>query len=113
MNKFHAKKARCCHGHLHDSQKEANHCDILHIRLKHGEISNLEIQKRFDLLPAQKVGKWQELPARYIADFYYLTADGQEIAEDVKGLKKGAAYQNFVLKRKLMLYMHGIHVREI
>ncbi len=70
-----------------------------------------------------------EKPCTYIADFVYkvpvttqyenedghLTfADGYvTVVEDVKGYKKGAAYELFSLKRKLMLFIHGIRVREI
>ena len=32
--------------------------------------------------------------------------------EDVKGYKGDTAYRFFVLKRKLMLYRYGIHVKE-
>jgi len=35
------------------------------------------------------------------------------VVEDVKGLKKGAAYQVFVIKRKLMLDRYGIEIKEV
>jgi hypothetical protein len=76
-----------------------------------------------------KPGAVIEKPCNYIADFVYQVptttqyenevghlafADGYEtVVEDVKGYKKGAAYQLFSCKRKLMLQVHGIRVREV
>jgi hypothetical protein len=49
----------------------------------------------------------------YVADFVYQDAvTGELRVEDVKGYKKGAAYNIFSIKRKLMLYIHGIRVVE-
>jgi hypothetical protein len=39
--------------------------------------------------------------------------DGQQIVEDVKGYKKGAAYNIFVIKRKMMLHFRGIRINEV
>jgi hypothetical protein len=75
-----------------------------------------------------KPGAIIEKGVSYIADFVYekpyrqfsdndgelVFSDGWETAvEDTKGLKKGAAYDLFVIKRKLMLFVHGIRVREV
>ena len=49
----------------------------------------------------------------YVADFLYFNEEGKLVVEDCKGCKKGAAYDLFVIKRKLMLYVHGIKIREI
>ena len=51
-----------------------------------------------------------EREVSYIADFKYIQ-DGKMIVEDVKGYKRGAAYQLFTIKRKLML-LKGIKVKE-
>ena len=78
-----------------------------------GIIQNLEIQKSFILIPAQyRGGKCIERQTKYIADFVY-TKDGETVAEDVKGYRKGNAYNVFSIKRKLMLQVHGIRVIEI
>ena len=75
-----------------------------------------------------KPGAILEKGVTYIADFVYeipyrkfsdndgelIFADGWEtVVEDAKGCKQGAAYDVFVLKRKLMLYVHGIRVKEV
>jgi hypothetical protein len=64
----------------------------------------------FELIPAQvsPSGK-RERPTMYLADFVYRTADGIEVVEDVKG----AVTPEFRLKRKLMLWRHGIEVKEV
>ena len=74
---------------------------------KAGKISGLSEQVSFNLLPKQE----GEKPVVYWADFTYWE-NGKFVVEDVKGYKKGSAYANFVLKRKMMLYFYGIHVKE-
>lgn len=115
MNKFNARKCKCQFGHVHDSKKEAERCTYLHYQQKQGLISRLETQKEFELIPTQKCAGYKtERAVKYIADFYYVSnTDGEEVVEDVKGYKRGAAYAVFAIKRKLMLHKYGIHVREI
>lgn len=113
MNKFGAQKCTCCQGHTHDSKKEARRCNALYMMQESGLIENLEIQKPFVLIPTQyRNGKCIERQCKYIADFVY-TKDGEIVAEDVKGYRKGDAYNLFAMKRKLMLQVHGIRVIEI
>lgn len=73
-----------------------------------GEITDLERQKRFELIPTQKIdGKTVERPVSYIADFCYVE-DGKPVVEDCKGMRTDV----YIIKRKLMLFIHGIRVRE-
>lgn len=71
------------------------------------------------LIPKRKKASSDEYenPVYYIADFSYWNCrcgiKTSQVVEDVKGLRKGAAYQVFVIKRKLMLERHGIEVKEI
>ena len=44
----------------------------------------------------------------YIADFTYVE-NGEKIVEDTKGFKT----KDYIIKRKLMLYTHGIKIREV
>lgn len=95
-----------------DSRKEANHYAELRILEKAGEISNLELQMPFVLQPAfvHKGKKYQSI--KYVADFVYTDVDGRKVVEDVKSpaTRKDKVYQ---LKKKMMLYVHGIEIREI
>ena len=50
-----------------------------------------------------------ERPVDYIADFVYRDKDGNEVVEDVKGVRTRV----YVIKRKLMLWRHGIRIREV
>ena len=97
------------------SKKEANRYCELKLLERCGEISNLELQKEFLLIPSQKIdGKVVERPVKYIADFAYIE-NGKYIVEDAKGYRNpaSAVYAKFVLKRKLMLYIHGIRIKEV
>lgn len=51
-----------------------------------------------------------ERACRYIADFVYTDNDtGLTVVEDTKGVRT----KEYIIKRKLMLYMHGIRIKEI
>lgn len=115
-NKFHARKTEV-DGYLFDSEKEAERYIQLKILEKAGEIKNLELQKKYVLVPKQTEmvkgkSKVIEKECAYVADFVY-EEDGETVVEDVKGFKKGAAYSVFTIKRKLMLFKYGIKVREV
>lgn len=107
FNKYGAKKTVCRHEHKHDSKREAARCDELHLLQQGGEISNLEIHRRFPLFAygGEKV-------AEYEADFCYydekILSGPNFIVEDVKGVKT-AVYQ---LKKRLMKACHSIDILE-
>lgn len=99
--------------HTFDSAKEARVYDDLLIRLKAKEISNLRLQVPYELIPKQKLTNGKtERNVRYIADFVY-EEDGITKVVDVKGYRKGTAYAVFVIKRKLMKWVHGIEITEV
>lgn len=95
-----------------DSMKEANRYAELRLLEKAGEISDLELQSPFLLQPgfAHKGKKYQSI--KYVADFVYLDKDGTRVVEDVKSpaTRKDKVYQ---IKKKMMLYVHGIEIKEI
>ena len=112
-------------GIFFDSKKEARRYAELKMMLKVGAISNLELQKPFELIPAQyepvvrygKNGKRLkdgkkciEKSCVYKADFVYIDNEtGQQVVEDTKGMRT----TDYIIKRKLMLYVHGIKIKEI
>lgn len=106
-NKYGNKKIEVG-GMKFDSNKEYNRYRELKIMELAGEIKELETQKEFLLIPKQA----GERKVTYKADFCYKTKDGELVVEDVKSeaTRKDKAY---IIKRKLMLYMHGIKVQEI
>lgn len=85
---------------------------------KAGKIKELKCQVPYELIPSQRInGRVVERAVSYIADFTYVTEDGLEVVEDVKPFdkKKGRFIETpeFVIKRKLMLKVHGIKIKEV
>lgn len=110
-NKYGAKKVTI-DGIQFDSKKEANRYCELKLLERCGEITDLELQKEFELIPAQRIdGKVVERAVKYKADFVY-KENGEICVEDCKGYKGGGAYAVFTIKRKLMLKLYGIMIKE-
>lgn len=107
-NKYHNVKTRG-----YDSAKEAERARVLHLLEKAGKISDLREQVRFELIPAQREngdGKVVERACFYIADFVYVdNSTGETVVEDAKGVRT----DTYVIKRKLMLWVHGIKIKEV
>lgn len=96
-------------GVTYDSRKEARRSSELSLLEKAGAIQNLQRQVRYELLPSQRIdGKVVERAVNYIADFVY-EQDGVTVVEDVKGYKT----PEYRLKKKLLLWVHGIHIKEV
>ena len=90
------------------SKKEFERYLILQDMEKKGEIEKLKMQHEFVLIPDNEVFKG----VKYIADFYYWK-DHRPVIEDVKGLRRGAAYSLYVIKKKLMYHNFKIIIQEI
>lgn len=92
-----------------DSIKECQRYCELKLMQRAGVISDLQMQVSFELIPSQRIdGKVVERAVNYIADFVY-KQDGQTVVEDTKGYKT----PEYIIKRKLMLWVHGIRIREV
>lgn len=103
MSKYRNKRTR---GYA--SKKEAERANQLGLLQHAGKISNLREQVRFQLIPkCERDDGTIERELSYIADFVY-TESGKEVVEDVKGYRTDV----FKIKRKLMLYVHGITIKE-
>jgi hypothetical protein len=48
-------------------------------------------------------------PTEYRADFVYIDEDGWLVVEDAKGVRT----PDYIIKRKLMLWLYGIKIREV
>ena len=119
--KYHAQKVTF-DGMEFDSKREMLRWQELRALERSGEIFGLRRQVRFGLIPAQyapdvvtKTGKKKrgaclERKCDYIADFVYSDLrTGEYVVEDAKGMKT----EVYKIKRKLMLYIHGIRVKEV
>ena len=120
-NKYRNRKT-FCDGIEFDSVKEALRWRELTLAEQAGAIGDLQRQVRFELIPAQREpdtrgpkggiikGKLLERKVEYVADFVYTDlSTGKTVVEDTKGMKT----KDYVLKRKLMLYVHGIQIKEV
>ena len=99
-------------GQKFDSIRELQRYKKLLTLEKSGKIENLERQVKFILIPTQRDenGKLLEREVSYYADFVYTDAKtGLLIVEDVKGVKTDA----YIIKRKLMLALYGIQIKEV
>lgn len=94
------------------SKREAQRASELKLLERAGKISGLKEQVRFELIPKQidELGHLLERECSYIADFCYIDlATGKNVVEDAKGYKT----PEYIIKRKLMLFMHGIRIKEV
>mgnify|MGYP003288485262 FL=1 len=125
MNKYGNKKV-VIDGEVFDSKREAYRYQDLKFRENIGAISDLRRQVVYELIPVQREkstrvykkgrkkgqpreGKIIEKAVTYIADFVYVdNATGKEVVEDAKGMRT----RDYILKRKMMLYFHGIKIQE-
>lgn len=108
-------------GEVFDSAKEYRRFCQLELLEKAHKISDLRKQVKYVLIPTQrepdttgprggvKKGKVIENECAYIADFVYVNDKGETVVEDTKGFRT----KDYIIKRKLMLYMHGIRIQEI
>ena len=120
-NKYHAKKVSI-QGEVFDSKKEARRFLELQMLEKAGKISGLQRQKKFVLIPAQSEpestgprggrikGKLLEREVAYYADFVYFDEEEKDfVIEDTKGVRT----LDYIIKRKLMLWLNGYQIREV
>ena len=111
-------------GETFDAKKELRRWQTLRIMEDVGMITDLRRQVKYILIPAQREpdhmdysksargrkvkGKLLEHEVAYYADFVY-QQNGETIVEDAKGVRT----EVFKLKKKLMLWVHGIRIREV
>ena len=90
-----------------DSKKEARRYEELKVLESMGKILDLRRQVKFELIPKQE----GERAINYYADFTYLQ-NGQLVVEDVKS-SITRTNDTYIIKRKLMLYIHNIRISEV
>lgn len=122
MSKYHSRKVTV-DGDTYDSMKEYRRFKELSLLERAGAIRNLKRQVKYVLIPAQreftteidkkgnfKKGKLLERECAYIADFVYFDMSTCRMTvEDTKGYRT----KDYIIKRKLMLWVHGIQIKEV
>ena len=110
----------------YDSKRERDRHIFLLNAEREGTISDIRRQVTFHLLPTQYETVEKQLKTKtkqvkvcveravdYIADFTYMK-DGKLVVEDVKAAASSRVLdKTYVLKRKMMLYFHGIKIKEV
>jgi hypothetical protein len=120
ISKYGSKKIEI-DGVKFDSKREATRWTQLKLLERAGEITDLKRQVKFLLIPARrepdiigpkggvKKGRIIEREASYVADFVYKDKNGETVVEDSKGFRT----KEFILKRKLMLWIYDIQIKEV
>ena len=122
MSKFH-NKVTYVDGIKFDSKRESEYYIIFREAQKRGEIVNLRMQVKYELIPAiyepyikhlktkDKVAKrCVQNAVNYFADFVYEDADtGIQHVIDIKG-GTATATKDFKLKQKMLKYFHNINI---
>lgn len=111
MTRKYRNKKVTIDGHAFDSKREAARYTELKLLQRAGLISDLALQPSFELIPKQRRDDGKaERNCVYIADFSYHDEEaGKRVIEDAKGVKT----RDYIIKRKLLLQVHGISVREV
>lgn len=91
-------------GIMFDSKHEADRWVDLSRMARAGLITELNRQVKYELVPKQD----GERAVNYFADFVY-KQDGKTVVEDCKGM----CTTEYIIKRKLMLHVHGIKIKEV
>ena len=125
MRRKYGNKKITIEGMTFDSKREYERWCDLELLERNGIISDLQMQVKFVLIPEQreestevykkgenkgklKPGRLIEKECSYIADFVY-NLNGKKVVEDTKGFRT----KDYIIKRKLMLYIHGIRIKEV
>ena len=105
MNKYRAKKVSL-DGYTFASRAEARRYTELKLMLKANEIECLGVHPKFQMT----IRGVKADTITYIADFRYLDRRTRKlVVEDVKGFKTPV----YNLKKRLMLALYGIEVKEV
>ena len=97
------KEKRTHNGIVFDSQLEMRYYrDVLCPKVESGEVTNYELQKKFELQSGFSRNGKRVLPITYVADFYIEYADGHIEVVDTKGMPDSVAK----IKRKMFWYKY-------
>lgn len=102
-NKYGAMKVKAPDGQVFDSRKECDRWCVLRLLERAGRISELRRQVSYELIPKQGTMR----ACSYVADFTY-QENGHLVVEDCKGYRT----EGYKIKKKLMLWVHGIRIKE-
>ena len=106
MNKLHARTT-ILDGIKFRSALEAKRYSQLKMLLSNGDIKNLELQPKYEIIITNLKGDEKKKIGHYHADFrYYDIVLGETVVEDVKGYMTEAA----ALRIKIVQVLYGIEI---
>ena len=99
-----------------DSIKERDRYLILKDMERLGQIEDLKLQVKYELIPSYEINGRKVRNVSYIADFVYFKIHNKKniqikelIVEDCKGFKTDI----YKLKKKLFEYKYGVEINEV
>ena len=98
-------------GRIFDSKKESEFAMELDILRKAKRAADRVLSVEYQVPYEFQVNRTHVFT--YIADFRVTYADGHQMIFDVKGYKKGAAYQMFKIKKKCIEAHYQITITEV
>jgi hypothetical protein len=111
-NKYRNQKVEV-DGHLFDSKREAEVYAELKLLQRAGEVTEIELQPEFELLPSFRAGKANYRGIKYRADFRVTYHTGRQEVWDVKS-RITAKNPEYRMKVKLLLYKYrDLNFREV
>lgn len=98
-------------GQKFDSKKEAREYGRLKLLESRGDITALKCQVKFDFPINGKLVRFVDSNRvmHYVADFEYFDMYGNRKVVDVKGFKT----RDYLIKKALMMAVHGILIQEV
>ena len=105
VSKFGNKQTAASDGTVFTSKRECKRYEELSLLQRMGKIRALATQVPYELIPKQA----GERACSYVADFTYLDEQNFFHVEDTKGFRT----RDYIIKRKLLNWIHGITIEEI
>ena len=102
-SKYKNRRLTAPDGQKFDSVAEYHRWGCLRLMERAGAIKDLKRQVKYELIPKQE----GERACSYVADFTYYE-NGKLVVEDCKGFRTDA----YKIKKKLMLWVHKIKIKE-
>jgi hypothetical protein len=99
-NKYNAKKT-IVDGITFDSKKEAEKYQELKLLQRAGEVTDIQLQPEFDLVPGFEYRGKKIRGVKYTADFLVTLKNGRKQIIETKGYKT----RDYVIRKKLLLLM--------
>jgi hypothetical protein len=108
-SKYSNKQKTASDGRVFGSIRECNRYEELLLLQCMGRISKLALQVPHLLIETQQVNGFTESAVKYVSNFEYIGEDGKLHVEDTKEFLT----KEYIIKRKLMLWLKGIRIEEI